>query len=259
MFSIPASLSVLDVCYSEEATDFQSKYNGEITVLKPSEHEGIAKFEDKSFDAVVSQSETSFSPKFLGHVNRVLKAGGIVAFKVPTEIKLSTTLLFAGFSDMTATEAGKMTEYVCKSPSYDPTQAEPLKLKKIKSATTEEPKGSVWTFGGDDLNDDELPFDLEDEDLLLANEEEKVDTSALVYDCGPEAATTKKACKNCTCGRKEVEEAELEAEQTKKKIDLKNFKSACGSCGLGDAFRCSGCPFLGKPAFKPGEAVKLDL
>lgn len=64
--------------------------------------------------------------------------------------------------------------------------------------------------------------------------------------------TKPKPCKNCTCGRAEKENGQ------NKTIDP-NFKSDCGKCFLGDAFRCAGCPFRGKPAFEPGDKIQFNV
>jgi hypothetical protein len=92
-------------------------------------------------------------------------------------------------------------------------------------------------------------------------------------ECGP----AKKACKNCVCGRAELE-AGGAVEQKKQTlaesgalerdasgrtvVDTAKLKAAaggCGSCSLGDAFRCKGCPSKGLPAYSVGEKIVIDL
>ncbi|KAI4384134.1 hypothetical protein MLD38_009899 [Melastoma candidum] len=95
--------------------------------------------------------------------------------------------------------------------------------------------------------------DLIDEDSLLTEEDLKKPKIPTDGDC--EVGKTRKACKNCTCGRAEAEE---KVEKLGLTMDrLENPQSACGNCGLGDAFRCGTCPYKGLPPFKLGEKVSL--
>ncbi|EDW37045.1 GL25729 [Drosophila persimilis] len=102
---------------------------------------------------------------------------------------------------------------------------------------------NVWKISGDD---EEL---IDEEDLLDEEDKQKPDPAGLKV-----CSTTgkRKACKNCSCGLAE----ELESEKQTATAS-ENAKSSCGNCYLGDAFRCSTCPYLGMPAFKPGEKVQL--
>ncbi|KAI6097418.1 cytokine-induced anti-apoptosis inhibitor 1, Fe-S biogenesis-domain-containing protein [Pisolithus croceorrhizus] len=91
----------------------------------------------------------------------------------------------------------------------------------------------------------------------------------------------RRPCKSCTCGLAELEAEEngkgkvvlLDADgvvevgsgETEKQRLLAAAKAApkatssCGSCFLGDAFRCEGCPYMGLPPFNPGEKVEINL
>ena len=126
----------------------------------------------------------------------------------------------------------------------------------MQSKPQSESKEAVWSLGAMDMMDDDI--DLVDEDALLDHEEEAVviPETKVVADCGT-AASSRKPCKNCTCGRAEEVKDGVKKE-VPKVYDAKT--SSCGSCHLGDAFRCGGCPYLGMPAFDPNSnAVKLQL
>lgn len=122
--------------------------------------------------------------------------------------------------------------------------------------------------------------DSEESDDELINEDELIEsslnTSSIICLREPNSNGGKKrrkACKDCTCGLAEKEAfgfGNEEQEPIKPKVQFSAKELAeidftvegktggCGSCSLGDAFRCSGCPFLGLPAFKPGQAITLD-
>lgn len=119
-----------------------------------------------------------------------------------------------------------------------------------------------------DLDDDD-DDDLVDENSLVAG---SISTPIIVPpQCQPtNGKKRRKACKDCTCGLKELELQEEEAQRAKQgdvvtlnleeEIDFTvpgKTGGSCGSCALGDAFRCDGCPYLGLPPFKPGEIVNI--
>ncbi|BAT91084.1 hypothetical protein VIGAN_06239000 [Vigna angularis var. angularis] len=211
--------------------------------------------------------------QLIQEILRVLKVGGIILIRKSSQSTvdsfdkiisdLQSKLLLAGFSE---TQVLQSTGIKAKKPSWKVGSSFSLK-KVIKSS----PKMQI-----------DVDSDLIDEDSLLTEEDLKK-PQLLPGDC--EIGSTRKACKNCTCGRAEEEEKVLKLGLTAEQIN--NPQSACGSvfryalnsyplycaqkffshncialkfvfdlqCGLGDAFRCSTCPYKGLPPFKLGEKV----
>jgi len=181
-------------------------------------------------------------------------------------------------------------------PEFGAASAVPLRLKRktnggstsppvvakpaVVSAPSKNGIGVGFVDFSDDLNDED---GLIDEDELMANE----DLASSVQqppECRPKPGKRRRACKDCTCGlREKLEEEDSKqrsladqalADVKKKatagvKLDADDLAeidftvegkaSSCGNCYLGDAFRCSGCPYVGLPAFKPGEQVRIDV
>jgi len=140
--------------------------------------------------------------------------------------RLETTGLFAGALEPTVVHHAAhnlAVEFSCEKPSWS------------SGAATELP-GAVKRI---------------DEDELLGEVPQPVGKGK--SDC----SSAPKACANCSCGRKELEE-KVGAAEAKKRLEQGKERSACGSCYLGDAFRCETCPYKGLPAFKPGTKVELS-
>ncbi|KAK4496591.1 hypothetical protein PRZ48_012571 [Zasmidium cellare] len=131
--------------------------------------------------------------------------------------------------------------------------------------------------GGFDDDEDEFPSDEQlqnaeriDPDTLLT-EEDRMRPLDIPEACKPNKKR-RRACKDCSCGLAQRLEAEDKAKRDEADANLAKLTAndltevdftvqgkvgSCGNCALGDAFRCDGCPYIGLPAFKPGEEVRL--
>eukprot|EP01026_Neomeris_dumetosa_P013003 TRINITY_DN1451_c0_g1_i2.p3 TRINITY_DN1451_c0_g1~~TRINITY_DN1451_c0_g1_i2.p3 ORF type:complete len:160 (-),score=29.46 TRINITY_DN1451_c0_g1_i2:208-648(-) len=130
----------------------------------------------------------------------------------------------------------------CRTPNYDRGVSVSL---KSNSGTIKQQQPQKWTINTDDNEDDEL---IDDEELLTEADKATIVPPTKGSGCG----TSRSACKDCTCGR-----AEGKGPTVLTKSMVENPQSGCGSCGLGDAFRCAGCPYRGLPKFEMGKKIEL--
>uniref|UniRef100_A0A7S0VEI6 Anamorsin homolog n=1 Tax=Polytomella parva TaxID=51329 RepID=A0A7S0VEI6_9CHLO len=131
---------------------------------------------------------------------------------------------------------------VATTPTWTVGTKDAIKLTKPQNDT------SKWLLPESGENEEYI-----DEDELLGQAPAPAPTNP--DDCEVGRAG-KKACKNCTCGRAEEEAAGKPVVLTQEMLD--NPQSGCGSCGLGDAFRCASCPYRGLPAFEMGKKIQLS-
>ncbi|XP_065212224.1 anamorsin homolog [Planococcus citri] len=236
-----------------------------------SDSSSLSNLNDK-FDIIVSLNVNSCNlhdSSVLLSYSKLLKPGGrFVIYQIVQESdqgeQLKKNLVISGFVniDLKPTKrfsikfddcrvdeefhgcSGKEILYIqSEKPHYEVGSFKTLSISKLQSNKADD-VAAVWK-----LDDDEEDY-INADDLLDEDDLKKPDPSSLKV-CG--TTGKRKACKGCSCGLAE----ELEQEANKNK-DTSQAKSSCGNCYLGDAFRCASCPYLGMPAFKPGEKVELS-
>ena len=230
-----------------------------------------------------SSSSDHLSPKTLraffdalqprGRLDVIFKEEGSPSLKssaMQSEV-ISKALVLEGFEDVVV-DATKMVSgmHATKVSGRKPEWVRGVKFRLEKKTKDKETKKGEESSSVSALAWEEDDEEMIDEDALLTEKDKAKPSAEDGVGCPP----TRKPCKDCTCGRKEEEEMKENATPATKatssvvKMDLENdpndrtFKSACGNCALGDAFRCAGCPYLGQPAFKEndgeGKVVMLD-
>ncbi|TMW58345.1 hypothetical protein Poli38472_009904 [Pythium oligandrum] len=242
-----SNVRVLPVSSSSNLQEVVAEHLGEHDVL-----DGIVAF-NEDVNALASD---------LGVLTPHIKAGGtlhLYVADVDDESKNSVLmgLMIAGFVEAEADAEisgypGLPTarRFTSKKPAFESGSSAAIPLNSNGTKTAQPLK--KWKVVSDDF-DGEDDDDVIDEDTLLDDTDEVL--QAAKDDCEVGKDGKRRACKNCTCGRKDEEDKPVVSD-----AELTQMVSSCGNCFKGDAFRCGSCPFLGKPAFKPGmEKVMLNL
>lgn len=232
-----------------------------VTIMTASGNLTSANLQQGSFSTVVSLARAAsyHDVARLALLCTALRPGGILRVEEAEGADLNKNLLLAGFIDIASCQMETLSQegqcaFSARKPDWETGTSTALprssKLKAAASAAPaqKQPNRDVWKMAADE-EEEEL---LDDEELLEEEDLKRPEIPA-VGDC--EIGASKKACADCTCGRAEAEAAGIKAELTPDMLE--NPQSACGSCGMGDAFRCASCPYRGLPKFEMGQKIEL--
>ncbi|GAA5839113.1 hypothetical protein JCM3766R1_002261 [Sporobolomyces carnicolor] len=213
------------------------------------------------------QGEAAQSEDILGELRLVGLTG---ANKTESGIILATKSAAPSSAPLSLKRPASEIESSAAAPlASAPSGAVPLPTRTSRAA-----KASLWAFTTAATASGAVTPTI-DESTLLTDADLERPTLVKREDC--DVKRTRKACKNCTCGLREIlldekepddlVQAGFEAAPNKtasaaSTAGARKMKSgvtsSCGNCYLGDAFRCGSCPYLGMPAFEPGQKVSVS-
>lgn len=208
------------------------------------------------------QSLTPNLSGFLAHLLSGLSPLGLLyLLDLTTSVKtLPSALTLSGFEVLSIQQdEGSI---IAQKPSSPKALSPPAASVPLRKKTDPAKKRALWALTSSAPVSDKI-----DPESLLT-EADKARPQPVCEPFSSNAPRRKKACKGCTCGLAELEEEErknskvvlldgsqsgetMVVTQSEKERLVNAAKNApkatssCGSCFLGDAFRCAGCPYLG--------------